>query len=84
MDVQQLRGDLDRVLEAIRKLNDREQKLLGDLETVRSHRAELDLEVRSIVRTAEKADLEPLEYGLLFGGDLRATMTGALAAAALA
>ena len=77
-----MRGELDRVLAAIRRLNDTERELLRKLETIRERRSELDAEVRSIVKTAERAELEPLEYGLLFVGELRAELAPALGRAA--
>jgi hypothetical protein len=83
MDVGQMRGELDRTLAAIRRLDDSEQALLRKLETVRSERARLDAEVQSTVRTAERAELEPQEYGLLFGTELRAVMTAAITRAVL-
>ena len=84
MDVQQARSELGRTLAAIAKLNDREQELLAKLEAVRRQRIALDADARTIVRAAEQAELEPQEYGLLFGeGVSRAVLTASLTRLAL-
>ena len=84
MDVQQARSELGRTLAAIAKLNDREQELLAKLEAVRRQRIALDADARTIVRAAEQAELEPQEYGLLFGeGVSLAVLTASLTRLAL-
>ena len=78
MDVGEMRGDLARTLAAIRRLDKREHELLRKAETLRRERDRLDAAVQSIAAKAERAQLEPQEYGLLFGDHMEAQITAAL------
>ena len=67
MDVSQVRSELDKTLAAIGRQDNREARLLRELEAVRAYRDRLDAEVQAIVKQAERADSEPQQHGMLFG-----------------
>jgi hypothetical protein len=72
-----MRGELDRTLSAIARLNDREQDLLRKLDAVRAQRDGYEAEVTSIAWAVERAEAAPHEHGLLFATDLRAEVMAA-------